>query len=248
MMLEMPITRGYVATIDDEDYELVSKYLWFANPSYKTVYAIANLPADENGKRGHISMHRLIMGFPPQKVDHWDGNGLHNTRKNLRVASDLQNAWNRAKKDIDAASQYKGVGAERSGWSAGICVNGEEFVVYGFASEVDAAIAYDAMARYYYGEFARTNFHGGESKPWEEIKQERLLVRKRGATSKFYGVHFSSRHKRWVVQINIEGKQKEIGSAKTEIEAAQIYNKHAIPLGKKIINDIEAGIPIVRSV
>jgi len=51
------------------------------------------------GKRSSIEivMHRVIAGldrFDPREVDHKDGNGLNNTRNNLRIYSRQQNAQN----------------------------------------------------------------------------------------------------------------------------------------------------------
>jgi hypothetical protein len=45
--------------------------------------------------------------------------------------------------------------------------------------------------------------------------------------SKYKGVSFHIRLKKWVATININKKQKHIGSFETEIEAAQKYNEYA---------------------
>lgn len=248
-IIEIPLTQGMVATIDEDDYELVSKYRWFADNSCKTYYARANTRNKYTGKRGHISMHRLILGFPDKKVDHKDGNGLNNTRGNLRLANDSENAWNRSVREIDRASRYKGVSyIKRNGnWSAGICVNGTELSVSGFKKDIDAAIAYDSMARHYYGRFAKTNFDGNASRSHEEVKNERLLSAKIGKSSVFHGVHYSNRCKKWIVQIHEDGKQREIGRFDSETDAALAYNKAAERIRKAILNDIGNGGPVFRS-
>jgi hypothetical protein len=80
-MQEVKLTRGYIAIVDDEDFELVLKYSWYPLISRrsKTVYA----------KSKQILMHRLIMRVHQreEEVCHIDGNGLHNWRSNLIVAS-----------------------------------------------------------------------------------------------------------------------------------------------------------------
>ena len=49
-----------------------------------------------------------------------------------------------------------------------------------------------------------------------------------GKTSKYAGVHFDKRKKKWMAQIQICGKRKFLGYYDTEKEAANVYQK-AIP-------------------
>ena len=49
-------------------------------------------------------------------------------------------------------------------------------------------------------------------------------------TSKFIGVYFKKEYKRWVAQISINGKQKQLGSFDTEIEAANAYQNKLLQL------------------
>jgi hypothetical protein len=84
-MVEIQLTRGYVATIDDEDAELVSGYRWRVLVQPHTCYAIARLPR-LNGKQRTQYMHRLVMGAKPgQSVWHADKDGLRNVKSNLRI-------------------------------------------------------------------------------------------------------------------------------------------------------------------
>lgn len=59
-------------------------------------------------------------------------------------------------------SEYVGVSlcrkSNKNPWTARIKYNGQEFRLGRFASEIEAARAYDAKAKEIYGEFARTNF------------------------------------------------------------------------------------------
>jgi predicted Zn-ribbon and HTH transcriptional regulator len=102
-------------------------------------------------------MHQLIAGS--RNVDHVDGNGLNNRRSNLRPATKSQNGAN-ARKNPGKTSRYKGVfwDRERSAWQAKIMVNRKALSLGRFASEEDAALAYDLAAREAFGEFALTNF------------------------------------------------------------------------------------------
>lgn len=84
-MIEIPLTRGYAARIDDEDAELVSRFRWRPLVQSHTVYAIARLPR-RNGRQRTLYLHRLIVGAKPgERVLHIDRNGLNNTRDNLCV-------------------------------------------------------------------------------------------------------------------------------------------------------------------
>lgn len=61
------------------------------------------------------------------------------------------------------------------------------------------------------------------------------------SSSKYKGVTWHKKDKRWIAQIKICGKQKRIGAFKDEAKAARAYNKKAIELfGKfaRLNNDI----------
>ena len=158
-MREIQLTQGMVAKVDDEDYERLSRHKWYANKSYSVWYArrVEKLP---DGKWVTIRMHREIMGAKPgQQLDHIDGNGLNNTRSNLRFATNQENARNRGFRS-DNTSGFKGVSwnDQRGKWTAYIRLNGKQKHIGVFDSVVKAACAYDAAALDAYGQFARLNF------------------------------------------------------------------------------------------
>ena len=47
--------QGLVALVNDEDYELVNQYNWFAGKSRNTYYALTYIRVD--GKRTTLQMH-----------------------------------------------------------------------------------------------------------------------------------------------------------------------------------------------
>lgn len=156
------LTRGHVAQIDPEDYEAVSAYTWHASVKKGGTYA-ATTVKHEGGKKS-LSMHKLIMGAA--WIDHKDGNGLNNTRANLRFASHSQNNSNKKPYGKNKASQYKGVkisprwkeGCNQKKWAAEIKHNKKVYFLGTHHTEIEAAKAYDAKALELHGEFAFINF------------------------------------------------------------------------------------------
>jgi hypothetical protein len=156
-----------VALVDDEDYDELNRWTWRKSKKGRAVrsYRI-------KGKRIQAFMHRTIINAPDGvKVDHIDGNGTNNVRSNLRLATGAENCQN-ARKIRKASSQYKGVYFCEPGakpWRARIQYFGKRITIGSFASEVEAAQAWDAAARQYHGCFARLNFpkSGEQPKPMD---------------------------------------------------------------------------------
>jgi hypothetical protein len=98
-MKEIPLTQGYVALVDDEDYGRVSLYKWYAHkdpssdPNRPLIYAQRSSRRPD-GKRFTLLMHRFILGDSGPDIDHWDRNGLNNQRGNLRACNQSQNNAN----------------------------------------------------------------------------------------------------------------------------------------------------------
>ena len=111
-----------------------------------------------------IRLHKLILP-DVKRIDHKNGNKLDNRRCNLRPAAHNQNMWNR-NLDHDNTSGFKGASFRRDKakmghschWQARIVVD-RRIVFLGYHKTAsDAALAYDAAARTYFGAFARLNF------------------------------------------------------------------------------------------
>jgi len=163
-MKEIQLTQGYVALVDDEDFERVSAYKWSVNTVTKKdgsviTYAKRNARRDVGEKIW--CMHRLILGVtdPKVEVDHEDHDGLNNQRYNLRVASGSQNQHN-ARIRSDNTSGFKGVSwhKQHKKWITRIQVEGKMLHVGLFTDLLEAACAYDMAAIKHHGEFASTNF------------------------------------------------------------------------------------------
>jgi hypothetical protein len=163
MTKEIPLTQGKVALVDDEDYDRIvnSGYHWRATYTKGLWYATAGYWKD--GKMHTIIMHRFILGLAKYQpfVDHVDGDGLNNCRANMREVTHTQNMQNRGKRK--GSSQYKGVRLDlsknyKNPWRASIRNNGVLHDLGRYATEQEAACAYDREARNLFGEYARTNF------------------------------------------------------------------------------------------
>lgn len=152
-MKTIPISKGYSAIVDDEDYPALIQYRWYALEGEYTVYAIRF-----EGRKA-IRMHRQIMGFPNRKhdVDHQDHCGLHNWRSNLRVCTKHQNHGNT--KMINSKRLFKGVRhASAHSWQAGIRHRKQNIYLGSFPTPEEAARAYDKRASKIFGQFALLNF------------------------------------------------------------------------------------------
>jgi hypothetical protein len=161
--MEIRLTQGKTALIDDEDVDLVAAHKWFAHKRQRTSstsrevwYAHTNVTID--GTRTTWQMHRLVMGFPEQDVDHQNGDGLDNRRENLRVATPSQNGGNAVAR-VDGTSSFRGVSwfAESSAWMANITIDRRQIYLGLFGDELAAARAYNTKALEVFGPFARLN-------------------------------------------------------------------------------------------
>lgn len=147
----VPLTRGKLARVDRSDLTAIRSFTWYAYPSGRTWYAYSHNDGNP------VSMHRVITGASEGvEVDHIDGDGLNNSRDNLRVSTRSQNNQNRTFSN----KKFKGVSASRKEgrWYSRIKVGGVTRCLGTFTAPDDAARAYDEAAREHFGEFATLNF------------------------------------------------------------------------------------------
>jgi len=91
-MKTIPLTKGYEAIVDDEDYKELSNYKW----QYHYGYA-RRASYDDNGTFHSIFMHRVINKTPNNyETDHINRNRLDNRKENLRTTTKLENLQNKS--------------------------------------------------------------------------------------------------------------------------------------------------------
>lgn len=162
--IEIPLTRGYVALIDSEDYARVSSKKWYAATlrDERYVYAFSG-----GGKAELFNMHRFVCGLgkgDKSQVDHINHNTLDNRRANLRLCSHGENQRH-SRRQSNNRSGYKGVywKPDHNRWLVEIRAEGKAIHIGYFTDKIAAAIAYDEAAKKYHGEFAFLNFPTGAS-------------------------------------------------------------------------------------
>ena len=106
-------------------------------------------------------MGAVFLGMKPDEcIDHINGDPTDNRLENLRIATHRQNLRNQ--NSTRGASKFKGVSRNRNSrkkpWRSYIVIDGKQKFLGTFLTQKQAARAYDAAAKKFFGEFARLNF------------------------------------------------------------------------------------------
>jgi hypothetical protein len=164
-MKEIPMVNGGYAIVDDCDFDLVCQYTWFKTYE-SSCYAVTTGSSP-------IRMHRMILGLVKgdgRSGDHIDGNGLNNTRANIRVCTHAENSRNKGLSSANS-SGYKGVSYLGGGkWKVSISKMRKAYISDVFSDPIEAARFYDISAMLLFGKFARLNFPN-----WPDIYNEKAV-------------------------------------------------------------------------
>ena len=165
-MKTIPLTKGYVAIVDDEDFERLSKWNWIADERIlaggrKKVYAYRHGYGRNGGKH---YMHRDILGVDGKgdsrscPVDHINNDGLDNQRCNLRICTIGENI-HRQNIPRGRTSKYRGISPvkNKGTWQVVLRYRGIQMKMGEYADPKNAAACYDAVAQFLYGEYAVIN-------------------------------------------------------------------------------------------
>ncbi len=225
------------AIVDNEDFELVSKYRWCLSKGRMrtsgdvSFYAVTTI-RKEGGGRTMLQMHRLILGldFGDGRIaDHINFKTLDNRRCNLRACSPLESVRHRKKMD-GTSSKYKGVHycQKYKNWISHITIERKAKHLGSFKTQKEAAIQYDKAAFAEFGEFADLNFpKASHSKDGFDIRNFETPAKSR-ESSKYVGASWDKSRGKWASYIRIDRKPIHLGRFENEGAAAKARDDYII--------------------
>lgn len=157
----VPLSQGYEAIVDADDYERVSQFKWHVKTNEKRTHcsAVRNIVNPETGRQTTRYLHHFILGSS-QMTDHRNGNPLDNRKSNLRPATYSQNTANMHRpQKTGKTSRFKGVSwyLPTKKWVAQIRFMGK-LTHLGYSSNEEAAARlYNDAAIRLFGEYACIN-------------------------------------------------------------------------------------------
>jgi len=148
-MKKIPLTQGKFALVDDEDFEYLTQWKWTYNP-----LGYAYRKSQHKNKVTCVYMHCFILN--EKYIDHKNGNGLDNRKKNLRKCNHFTNKFNRPKQSNNT-SGYKGVTKSPTPgkWIAQIAAYKKHIYLGTFKTAKEAHEAYVKAAKKMHKEFAK---------------------------------------------------------------------------------------------
>jgi len=157
-MRTIKLTQNKHTLVDDEDFEVLSKYKWCYHKKKTdyTGYAVRSVRISRN-KIETITLHSCVLNIPiGMVVDHINRDGLDNRKENLRIATVSQNAFNR-KLSKNNKSGYKGVSWNKGSkkWQVFIIEGGKNRNLGSYDKVEDAAKVYNDFSIQLHKEFYR---------------------------------------------------------------------------------------------
>jgi len=216
-MAQIKLIEGQNVKVDNKYFDYLNQWNWHRSKTYNTSYARRN-----KGNKV-IYMHRAIVELEllskqletqyyffhisPKKyeVDHIDGNGLNNEILNLKIVSHRENLLNIHK---NKTSKYPGVAWNKCAkkWEVKIRIEEKRYFLGYFKNETKA---YETYLK------AFNLITNGEIKNF-------LKIFKRKKSSKYKGVSWSKKYKKWRAYTTINKKFKHLGYFEDEEEAYNV--------------------------
>lgn len=227
IMANIPVS--VFAQVDDDDLALVSAHKWtHSGHGYATTMI--------EGRK--VYLHRLVMGAAEgETIDHINQNKMDCRKANLRrvtIAQNLANAGKRKTKITSLTtdgshripqSPYKGVSWRQGHQLWGASYRGKHIGL--FASDLDAAVAYDARVREVGVHTAWLNFPDGVPVSAASTVIPRVASAVAGSKSQYRGVGWNDARKRWASTLRVNSKNLYFGLFESERDAALVRDAAA---------------------
>ena len=157
--MEILLSKKQITIVDDDLFEELNQYNWYASETKGGFYAARRKTFSYRNNK-IVYMHREILNCSSlvYEVDHINRNTLDNRKENLRLVLHIKNMQNR-KENKNTTSIYRGVhwNKRSNKWTVQITSDGMTYCLGNFASEREAAHAYNIKAKELYGEHACLN-------------------------------------------------------------------------------------------
>ncbi len=144
--------------ISKQDLDLFNSKGWFINKIGKTKYLVATSWDKKTKKQGTFYFHREILkpknGY---SVDHIDGNGLNNSRGNLRICSHKNNIRHRVTVNKNNKLGVSGVHIGKNKFKkyvAKIKIDYKNISLGAYRTIEEARFAYEKGKEKYHGKYA----------------------------------------------------------------------------------------------
>lgn len=219
------------AIVDDEDYEKVNKYIWNISKTHGP------------NASGGIWMSHLVYGKVLKKGEKitFKNGDRKDCRKSNLVVVNQNDILKRRRGNSGSSSKYKGVSYYKQGkkWRARIQLNGKQKLLGYFASEDEAAKAYNKAALELFGDHAYQNVlskNNNSDAVAIETKKMPQLRSSKNKKIKYKGVY--TNHNKYQARVRENGSEKYLGTFDTPEQAAKAYDKKAYELygDKAILN------------